>query len=646
MRPELLIADTLNSPLSQDITRWAQNNLAATVWQEAQTATPHSVLVLLVSQYHEAEQQLWVERAQQQQLLLLPLRLSANGWQLGPVRQLQSDACLCCAQSWEQKNHPQKQYWPALHQAADMANNWPTPPLTLELITSQLQALVAQPAQTQNQLLAGQYLTMQSQWHQLLQNPHCPVCNSLEADNAKQAAIELQPVFSSAPGQYRRSNDKLSEANLRAHFVDPRYGLVKHLYKSSNARLVPMVCSEMPLLGELAQENSYGRTTRLSDCYKVSILEALERFAGHAPRNRKTVVRDSFRNLEAAIDPRQFVLHDPDDGSKSLRVVTDYHDDLVHNWVWAHSFASADSRLIPEQLAYYRLQNQPDAPINRYVYECSNGCALGSSREEAILYGLFEVIERDAYLTTWYGRIPPVALDLSTALDPQIRLLHAQASALGYELYVFDITMESKVPAVWAMLINPAADAKVKSYCAAGAHIDPEKAVMSALVEVMTSMMVYEESLPGFAEKAAAMLADVSLVRDMADHVLLYAQAETLDWLSFLFTSAPAVSLQQRFAGFYQQPAEQNLTLILQQVIQRCVAAYGDVLVVDQSFAALAPLELHAVKVLVPNTHTITFGHQYQRVSLARVNQARAARKLATYADRQALNVHVPHNFP
>jgi ribosomal protein S12 methylthiotransferase accessory factor len=358
------------------------------------------------------------------------------------------------------------------------------------------------------------------------------------------------------------------------------------------------------------------------------------------------VVRDCFRNLPAAIDPRQFVLHDNTDGSQPLRVLTDYHDELVHNWVWARSFAKGDSRLIPEQLAYYRLKNQPDAPINRYVYECSNGCALGSSREEAILYGLFEVIERDAYLTTWYGRIPPVPLDLSTALDPQIRLLHCQASALGYELYVFDITMESKVPAVWALLVNPATDAPVKSYSAAGAHLDPEKAVISALVEVMTSMMVYEESLPAYQQKAASMLADVSLVRDMADHVLLYAQAETLDWLSFLFTETAAVSLQRRFADFYQQPAEQNLTALLQQVIARCVAAYGDVLVVDQSFAALAPLDLHAVKVLVPNTHTITFGHQYQRVSLARVNQARIARKLASYADRQALNVHVPHNFP
>jgi hypothetical protein len=57
-------------------------------------------------------------------------------------------------------------------------------------------------------------------------------------------------------------------------------------------------------------------------------------------------------------------------------------------------------------------------------------------------------------------------------------------------------------------------------------------------------------------------------------------------------------------------------------------------------------LDLFAVKVLVPNTHTITFGHQYQRVSLQRVNQARANRQLPIYPQRASLNVHVPHNFP
>jgi hypothetical protein len=109
-------------------------------------------------------------------------------------------------------------------------------------------------ASAHNQVLAGQYLTQQSQWHRLLPNPHCEVCASPEIDSQERAAFVLQPVFSDAPGQYRRRNDLLTEANLREHFVDPRYGLVKHVYKSSNARLVPMVCSEMPLLGELARK--------------------------------------------------------------------------------------------------------------------------------------------------------------------------------------------------------------------------------------------------------------------------------------------------------------------------------------------------------------------------------------------------------
>lgn len=647
MSHKIYFEQLLHCQLSQALTTTLTAEHLAQPWHAAeQTSQAGDLLVLLVSQYQQDCFDQWVQLARQRQLQLLPVRLSANGWQLGPLSDHSDGACLCCASSWEQKNHPHKQFWNELHTAANAASDWPAAPMTATLIASQLSMLLQAPALARNQVLSGSYQTLQSQWHRVLPNPHCVICATPHSDNAARAEIRLRPVYSAEPGQYRSLNSKLTEQNLRAHFVDPRYGLVKHLYKSANSQLVPMVCSEMPLLGELAQENSYGRTGTLSGCYRVSILEALERFAGHAPRNKKTVVRGNFAQLPNAVDPRQFVLHDNDDGLQDLRLVKPYDDELEHNWVWAWSFASSTSRLVPEQLAYYRLKNNQSQPVNRYVYECSNGCALGSSLEEAILYGLFEVIERDAYLTTWYGRITPTRLDVSDARDPQIRLLEAQAKALGYEPYIFDITMESGITAIWAMLVNPAEDAPVKSYCAAGAHLDPEKAVMGALVEVMTSMKVYEESLPAYREKAQTMLADVTQVKDMADHVLLYSQADTLQWLSFLCPDQPAVPMQRRYHDFYQQTPQQNLTLILQQVIDRCVAAYGDVLVVDQTFDALAPLDLFAVKVLVPNTHTITFGHQYQRVSLQRVNQARANRQLPIYPQRALLNVHVPHNFP
>lgn len=120
--------------------------------------------------------------------------------------------------------------------------------------------------------------------------------------------------------------------------------------------------------------------------------------------------------------------------------------------------------LVPEQLVYYRLPDPEDRPANRFVYEVSSGCAMGGSIEEATLNGLFEVIERDAFLCNWYGQQTPVELSLRDASNPDIHFLLARSEAQGYKLHAFDIGTGFGVHCIWAMILNPAEKAPVKAY--------------------------------------------------------------------------------------------------------------------------------------------------------------------------------------
>ncbi len=70
------------------------------------------------------------------------------------------------------------------------------------------------------------------------------------------------------------------------------------------------------------------------------------------------------------------------------------------DWVWGYSFLKERPILIPELLAYYSLGYEEG-----FVYETSNGCALGGSLEEAIFYGIMEIVERDSFLMTWYAEL-------------------------------------------------------------------------------------------------------------------------------------------------------------------------------------------------------------------------------------------------
>ena len=587
----------------------------------------------------------------------LPVSYAMQKWHVGPLTQPGKTGCASCVQEWEANNQPQKTLTDVRRTDAPLALGAGLSPCETVAILSELVVMLCEQDKVSDDTLAPSFASYyrfdeSSQLidrHPLMPLPGCPCCGHLPADSARAAKITLRERLKSSPDQFRTVNEALSETRLREHYVDYRSGLIRHLFKSTTSDILPMVGSEMALLGETAQENGYGRTGSVSGSVQVAILEALERFCGHAPRARKTAVRDSASGLtrkgQPFVHPKTFILHDDSEALSHKRTTRPYSDDLEHNWVWAHSFASDSAVLIPEQLAYYRVDPTAAQPVNRYVYECSNGCAMGGSVEEAIFYGLLEVIERDAYMTTWYGRITPVELDVTHCPNNDIRFMLACSEARGYQVHVFDITMETGVPTIWAMIRNPADDAPVASYCAAGAHPDPEKAILGALVEIITSMNVYEKSMPEMAARARELVNDHAKVESMHDHVLLYSQPETLSYLDFLFSGAPKQPLTTQFADWYQNARSRSLTDELKNLLQRVCAHFGDVVAIDQSFEGLKPAGVNAVKVFVPGTHTISFGHQYRRASLARTNQALSFRQLPVLEHAHALNP-LPHNFP
>ena len=70
------------------------------------------------------------------------------------------------------------------------------------------------------------------------------------------------------------------------------------------------------------------------------------------------------------------------------------------------------------------------------MYETSNGCAIGGSLEEAIFHGILEIVERDAFLLTWYAKLPLPRLDLSSANDTELQLMIQRLRTItGYELH-------------------------------------------------------------------------------------------------------------------------------------------------------------------------------------------------------------------
>ncbi|MCD7034205.1 TOMM precursor leader peptide-binding protein [Metabacillus sp. GX 13764] len=476
--------------------------------------------------------------------------------------------------------------------------------------------------------------------HRFLQDPFCPVCGDVPEDTKEAAVIQLKANPKISTGSYRtRTLHELKEV-LPRDYLDFRAGLFNGKMADLSTPYAD-VSVNLPLFG--GDEGTAGRTSSYEVSELTAILEGLERYCGVAPRGKKTAVHSSYREIkDIALDPRSVGIHHPEEYEKPGFPFRPFDPERKMNWVWGYSFQKKEPVLVPELLAYYSLGCGHQGG---FVYETSNGCAVGGSLEEAIFHGILEAAERDSFLLTWYAQLPLPRIDPRSSGDDELnQMLDRLQAVSGYELYLYQSTMEHGIPSIWTLMKNTKGEG-LNLTCAAGAHLDPVKAVKSAVFELAGMLGMQEERLLSNKEKCLEMLKDSSLVRKMDDHGMLYGLKEAEERFSFLMDETkPMLTFAEAFPEI---PVRRDLREDLEDVISRLHEQNLDVIVVDQTAPELAKNGLYCVKVLVPGLLPMTFGHHLRRIEgLERVLKVPA---LLGYRKEPLLPEELnpyPHPFP
>jgi ribosomal protein S12 methylthiotransferase accessory factor len=480
--------------------------------------------------------------------------------------------------------------------------------------------------------------TLKNSCHFFLPDPLCTVCGQLPDDSPTAAQISLQPSPKISADSYRcRPIGELKEVLVK-DYLDYRTGLLNGKMHHFVLPFADVVVN-MPMF--IGDEGVAGRTHSYEISELTAILEGLERYCGIEPRGKRTVVYDSYRNLaDQALNPLKVGVHAEEQYARPDFPFKPFHPDRPMNWVWGYSFLQERPILVPELLAYYSLGGG-----DGFVYETSNGCALGGSLEEAIFHAILEVVERDSFLMTWYAQLPLPRLDLRSVNDKELQLMVDRVRAVaGYDLYFFNSTMEHGIPSVWAVAKNRKQKG-LNLICAAGAHPDPLRAVKSAIHELAGMMLVLDEKLEANRKKYEKMLHDPLLVQQMEDHGMLYGLPEAEERLQFLLDdNRPLRTFEEEFK---RQTKSADLTDELRDILQKFRRLNLEVIVVDQTTPVIKRNGLYCVKVLIPGMLPMTFGHHLTRVTgLERV--LRVPMELG-YTKQpltlEQLNPH-PHPFP
>ncbi|MFD7902574.1 TOMM precursor leader peptide-binding protein [Kitasatospora sp. NPDC059747] len=464
--------------------------------------------------------------------------------------------------------------------------------------------------------------------HAFLDDPHCQRCSEVPEDSEQGARVvrEARRKLSPESSRVRR----LDRGALAATYVDGQAGLIPTV-TSYPGHAFPFSGAVLAAPGAPAEPAGYGRTRDFTSAWSIAVAESLERLTAYAPAKR-TAVRAGYAEVAgAAIDPRTLGLY-PDDRF----LIPDFPyrkftEDAVTNWVWGYSFGQGRPVLVPESFVYYRLPMPAGEP--RFAGEISSGNALGGCYEEAVLHGILEVAERDAFLMAWYQQTPLPEIDPATVPDRRIPLVAERIERQGYRVHVFDSTREHGIPSFWTLAEDVTGAARPRAVSTGGSGLRPAEAILAALHE-LSQTVEYLAILaldPDWHDRARHLADHPDEVVSMADHLLCAANPATFDRYSFLLDD-PATSTWEQRLGRWHWPSTTDIGADLDEAVRRFATAGMDVVAVDTTSTEQTAGGFKCVKVIAPGSVPMTFGHAARRVTgLPRLSEVR--------------NPH-PHPFP
>ncbi|WP_069110862.1 TOMM precursor leader peptide-binding protein [Jiangella alba] len=377
-----------------------------------------------------------------------------------------------------------------------------------------------------------------------------------------------------------------------------------------------------------------GHANRFTDSLRLAYLEGLERYAGTHNRRPVEPVIASYREVgEVALDPLRCGTY-PDQTFDTDPLVDRFDPDQPIPWIWGHRVRSGTPILVPQRLVHYSSEMKMG---DNFVLSSSNGCAAGSSLEEAVLFGLLELIERDAFIMAWYGRERLRRIDLRTCRDPGIRSMIEQGELAGYDVLAFDNRIDLSVPVVTTLARRRDGGPGLLSF-AAGAHLEPEQAIRAALSETMSYIPTKSRTTRRRWDELSAMMDDHWRVQMVQDHADLFGHPGMLEHAQDYLDDRPVESVADLYPDPW--PAAHDLRDDLERLLDELYRHGFEVIVVDQTPPDMVAMGVRAVCTIVPGLVPVDFGWGRQRaLTMPRLLDRIAARG----GDGPRM---VPHPFP
>ncbi len=228
---------------------------------------------------------------------------------------------------------------------------------------------------------------------------------------------------------------------------------------------------------------SRGVSQDLDEAFSKVIGELLERYPLTIYRERELIrasVDDLKNKKQHFLDP--FLIAGFSEAQKEKFPKRRFNEKSIFCWVEGKSLMSGGHALVPAQMVFWNYRHVPDEPFIQHPI--TNGAGGMFTLTEAVLSGLYELIQRDAFFVYWFNKIAPPRIDILSIKRPELKEILNSISRYGIRIEILNITSDLGIPAFLGVLVDPS------GYCPAitvggGCGPDPETAILRAVTEVI-----------------------------------------------------------------------------------------------------------------------------------------------------------------
>jgi ribosomal protein S12 methylthiotransferase accessory factor len=349
----------------------------------------------------------------------------------------------------------------------------------------------------------------------------------------------------------------------------------------------------------------WGKGLSVSGAVLSAVGEAIERYSASIVDPDRIVWKRPEELDGEYLDPRGCGLYAGAQYDRSDFRYVRFDSDVTHPWVLGSWADSGKPVWIPAVFVFLSVELRQEQLICQGT---SNGLAASTDKHDAALRAILELVERDAFMTSWLTGCPAQRIELDETLDPLLRTVLEGIEALGAMVEVYTLPTSVIGTTVLCLALGDG-DRYPGVTFGLGSDLDPPSALRQAVLELGQTGPYLRRMMRS---KTLATPNDPACVREMLDHAAYYFPQERASAFDSLRTGETSVRLS-------------DLNSVTTRSLSNCISALNQagvrIALIDVTSADVATGPFHVMRAVSPDLQPIWYGYGLERNPTGRIRK-------------------------